>query len=315
MKRWKETVKNFIYRQRPEQDPAEPCIVCQNLIKLYKIADLEVMALQGLELQVDAGELMAIIGSSGSGKSTLLNILGALEAPTAGRARVCGWNLTEMSRRDTIAYQRETVGFVWQNIGRNLIPYLTAYENVMLPMILAGRTGEKRWAEELLESVGLANRMKHRPAEMSGGQQQRVAIAVALANRPEVVLADEPTGALDSVTGSEILKVFRNVCERFGTTVLVVTHDRSVADAVNRVVEIRDGKISTEAVRGDAVNVPLDWQVEQDEQTHAVYSVLDSAGRLQLPKDYLKELGIEGRAIVEKTDQCITIRPPAGDKN
>ncbi len=223
-----------------------------------------------------------------------------------------------MSARDQLIYRRDVVGFVWQNIGRNLIPYLTALENVRLPMILNGKYGDIKWAKELLEAVGLGDRIDHKPSEMSGGQQQRVAIAVGLANRPHILLADEPTGSLDSKTSSEILKVFRTVCERFGITVIVVTHDRSLSKAVDRVVEIRDGKISTETVRTDLVQASE--EVKQlasagqdygsDTATHAYYTVLDSAGRLQIPKEYLEELGISGRAGLEIVDGKIVIKPP-----
>lgn len=224
-------------------------IECENLVKIYKVADLEVFALQGLELKVKKGEMVGIIGSSGSGKSTLLNILGGLDTPTGGRVFVNGWNINKMSYRDKILYKRDTIGFVWQNPSRNLVPYLTALENVQLPMILKGRGLDRKWARELLEAVGLTDWMHHKPMQMSGGQQQRVAIAVALANRPAILLADEPTGALDSKTGAEIFQVFKRVSREYGTTVIVVTHDRSLAGAVDRAVEIRDGKISTETVR------------------------------------------------------------------
>ena len=186
-------------------------IECENLVKIYKVADLEVFALQGLELKVKKGEMVGIIGSSGSGKSTLLNILGGLDTPTGGRVFVNGWNINKMSYRDKILYKRDTIGFVWQNPSRNLVPYLTALENVQLPMILKGRGLDRKWARELLEAVGLTDWMHHKPMQMSGGQQQRVAIAVALANRPAILLADEPTGALDSKTGAEIFQVFKRV--------------------------------------------------------------------------------------------------------
>src|SRR5690554_102182 len=218
-------------------------IECENLVKIYKAAELEVFALQGLELKIKRGEMMGIIGSSGSGKSTLLNILGGLDTPTGGQVMVNGWNLNNMSYRDKISYKRETVGFVWQNPGRNLVPYLSALENVRLPMILKGKQDSAGWAEELLTAVGLGKRMAHQPSEMSIGQQQRVAIAVALANQPAILLADEPTGSLDSKTGSELFQVFQSVCRKYKITIVVVTHDRSLAGSVDRYVEIRDGKI------------------------------------------------------------------------
>ena len=286
-------------------------IECENLVKIYKVADLEVFALQGLELKVKKGEMVGIIGSSGSGKSTLLNILGGLDTPTGGRVFVNGWNINKMSYRDKILYKRDTIGFVWQNPSRNLVPYLTALENVQLPMILKGRGLDRKWARELLEAVGLTDWMHHKPMQMSGGQQQRVAIAVALANRPAILLADEPTGALDSKTGAEIFQVFKRVSREYGTTVIVVTHDRSLAGAVDRAVEIRDGKISTETVR----NIELDYDnaeflTDNVEDTHSKYVVVDSAGRLQIPKDYLKELGIKDKAVLELEGNKVVIKSP-----
>lgn len=286
-------------------------IECENLVKIYKVADLEVFALQGLELKVKKGEMVGIIGSSGSGKSTLLNILGGLDTPTGGRVFVNGWNINKMSYRDKILYKRDTIGFVWQNPSRNLVPYLTALENVQLPMILKGRGLDRKWARELLEAVGLTDWMHHKPMQMSGGQQQRVAIAVALANRPAILLADEPTGALDSKTGAEIFQVFKRVSREYGTTVIVVTHDRSLAGAVDRAVEIRDGKISTETVR----NIELDYDnaeflTDNVEDTHSKYVVVDSAGRLQIPEDYLKELGIKDKAVLELEGNKVVIKSP-----
>lgn len=314
---WKAKIVDLFYKQTPVAMEGETIIECENLVKIYKVADLEVMALQGLDLSIKKGELMAIIGSSGSGKTTLLNILGGLDSPSVGRVRVAGWDINNLSRRDSITYRRDVVGFVWQNIGRNLIPYLTALENVQVPMILGGKKEREEWARELLTAVGLADRMKHRPLEMSGGQQQRVAIAIGLANKPKVLLADEPTGSLDSKTGDEIVKVFRTVCETFGTTVVLVTHDRGLASAVDRVVEIRDGKITTESVRTEKFdserytqNIGLHVGLSEESKTHIHYSVLDSAGRLQIPEEYLKELGIKGRAAMEKGEDCIIIRPP-----
>jgi ABC-type lipoprotein export system ATPase subunit len=214
---------------KPDAALGEPFIVCQNLVKIYKVDDLEVFALQGLDLEIRRGELMAIIGSSGSGKSTLLNVLGGLDAPTAGRAFVAGWDLLRMGSRARVKYKRRTVGFIWQNVSRNLIPYLTALENVELPMILGGRYDRKR-AKELLCAVGLEKRIHHKPMHMSGGEQQRVAIAIGMANNPSILLADEPTGSLDSRTGAAILDVFRQVRDMYGVTIVVVTHDRGMAE-------------------------------------------------------------------------------------
>ena len=302
---------NIFSRQELSSIKDDYIIECENLVKIYKVADLEVFALQGLELKVKKGEMVGIIGSSGSGKSTLLNILGGLDTPTGGRVFVNGWNINKMSYRDKILYKRDTIGFVWQNPSRNLVPYLTALENVQLPMILKGRGLDRKWARELLEAVGLTDWMHHKPMQMSGGQQQRVAIAVALANRPAILLADEPTGALDSKTGAEIFQVFKRVSREYGTTVIVVTHDRSLAGAVDRAVEIRDGKISTETVR----NIELDYDnaeflTDNVEDTHSKYVVVDSAGRLQIPEDYLKELGIKDKAVLELEGNKVVIKSP-----
>ncbi|NLK07716.1 MAG: ABC transporter ATP-binding protein, partial [Firmicutes bacterium] len=198
-------------------------IVCDNLVKIYRVMDLEIMALQGLELKIFPQEVMAIIGASGSGKSTLLNILGGLDEPTAGSVVVADWDLGRLSSKQRLIYMREVVGFVWQNVARNLVPYLTAQENVLVPMLLAGKV-DQTWARELLEAVGLGHRLNHKPLEMSGGEQQRVAIAIALANRPKVLLADEPTGALDTKTSRQILEVFHHVSETYKVTVVIVTH-------------------------------------------------------------------------------------------
>lgn len=302
-------IANFFKRQRPVINAGEPYVICDNVVKIYKIADLEVFALQGLDLTINKGELMAIIGASGSGKSTLLNILGGLDSPSAGKALVAGWNLNRMSASDRVAYKRDTVGFVWQNVSRNLVPYLTALENVSLPMILNGKI-DKAWAEELLTAVGLSHRIKHRPMEMSGGEQQRVAIAVALANKPKILLADEPTGSLDSKSGQMVLEVLRNIQKQYGITVIIVTHDMGMANAVDRYVRIRDGKTSSETVRRVSSELIQGANLFA-EQTHDEYSVLDSAGRLQIPTDYLTKLGIKNNRVqMELVKDHIVIRSP-----
>ena len=315
----KDKVREIFKVQEVDSYDENNFISCKNLVKIYKIDDLEVFALQGLELKIKQGEMVGIIGSSGSGKSTLLNILGGLDSPTGGQVHVGGWNINQMSYRDKIEYKRNIVGFVWQNIGRNLVPYLTALENVRLPMILGGNSKEKEWAKELLTAVGLKERIHHRPREMSGGQQQRVAIAIALANKPEVLLADEPTGSLDSSTGTEIFKVLKDVSRRFGVTVIIVTHDRSLSSLVDRAVEIRDGKISTESVRQTDVSdkdiqIGVTHEEADEEATHDKYTIVDSAGRLQLPEDYRQKLGLEERAQLEIKDGKVIVKAPE-DKN
>lgn len=301
-----------------------PLVVCENLVKIYKIADLEVVALQGLDLIVDRGELMAIVGASGSGKSTLLNILGGLDVPSAGKVWVDGQDLLKLSNAGLTKYRREKVGFVWQQTSRNLIPYLTAQENVELPMIVAGRSpGErKRWALELLEAVELSDRRHHKLSQLSGGQQQRVAIAVALANRPVLLLADEPTGEVDSATAETIFAAFRRLNQYFGLTTIIVTHDPRIATQVNRVVAIRDGKTSTETVRevmqleqapaaeGEAESVEDTWRGEH--VSYREFVVLDSAGRLQLPWEYRELLNIGDRVEIDCLEDGILIRPVEG---
>jgi len=294
----------------------EVFILCENLVKIYKVADIEVMALQGLDLTVKKGEVMAIIGASGSGKSTLLNVLGGLDSPTAGVAQVGGLNLTRLTPKQRMIYRRTMVGFVWQNVARNLIPYLTALENVALPMILRGRYDRRR-AKELLETVGLGHRLHHRPLYMSGGEQQRVAIAIAMANEPSLLLADEPTGSLDSANADLILKVFNDVRDRYGVTIVIVTHDPSMARAVDRYVEIRDGKTSSESVR--RAPKPAKREVAEDgrplvsEETHEEFTLLDSAGRLQLPADYRQKFGIKDRVKLSVDGDIIIITPPRNE--
>ncbi|MGZ3586359.1 MAG: ABC transporter ATP-binding protein [Candidatus Limnocylindrales bacterium] len=265
-------------------------IVCDNLVRIYKVADLEVVALQGLDLLVETGEMVALVGASGSGKSTLLNILGGLDVPSAGRAMVAGHDLRQMDRRERTRYRRRTVGFVWQQTARNLLPYLTALENVELPMTLDGRHDRRRRASELLELVGLTERLDHRPDRLSGGEQQRVAIAVALANEPEVVLADEPTGELDSATSAEVFGLLRQVNRELGTTVVIVTHDAQVSEQVQRTVAIRDGRTSSETFRRTESSGDGDHLVIAEE-----FAVLDRAGRLQLPRAHVDALELRQR--------------------
>ena len=284
-----------------------PYIECEDLFKIYKVADLEVVALRGLDLAVQPGETLAIVGASGSGKTTLLNILAGYDSPSAGRVRVGDRDLLDMSGGDVEEYRRSEVGFVWQQTSRNLFPYLTAIENVSLPMMLTRTSGaeRKRRAAELLELVGLADRMGHKPETLSGGEQQRVAIAVALANKPPLLLADEPMGELDDATASEILEVFRGVNTELGTTVLIVTHDPDIAYKVGRVVMIRDGKIATEIKR------KVSYRREQGEADDELdeLTVVDPAGRVQLPRDDLDRVRIRDRARVIVEEDRLNIVP------
>ena len=284
-----------------------PYIECEDLFKIYKVADLEVVALRGLDLAIQPGETLAIVGASGSGKTTLLNILAGYDSPSAGRVRVGDRDLLDMSGGDVEEYRRGEVGFVWQQTSRNLFPYLTAIENVSLPMMLTRTSGAERKsrAAELLELVGLADRMGHKPETLSGGEQQRVAIAVALANKPPLLLADEPMGELDDATASEILEVFRGVNTELGTTVLIVTHDPDVAYKVGRVVMIRDGKIATEIKRKVSYRREQgDADDELDELT-----VVDPAGRVQLPRGDLDRVRIRDRAKVIVEEDSLHIVP------
>ena len=291
----------------------EPFIICDNLVKIYKVADLEVVALQGLDLVVAPGELLGIVGPSGSGKSSLMNILGGLGRPSAGRVWVDGNDLLKLSDAALNRYRRTEVGFVWQQATRNLIPYLTALENVALPMTLAGQTErrKRRHAEELLDVVGLADRRHHALAQLSGGEQQRVAISVALANNPSLLLADEPTGEVDTTTALTIYAAFQRLNEDLGLTTLIVSHDPGIARHVGRVVAIRDGKLATETVRQMTTNGDMggdEGQAEQEE-IYEELVVLDGAGRLQVPKEYLDFFGITGRARLELAEEGILIRP------
>lgn len=274
-------------------------IRCENLVKIYKTSDVEVVALQGLDLDVEKGELVGIVGNSGSGKSTLLNMLGGLDKPSAGKLVVDGKNLLKFSDKDYMNYKRSTVGFVWQNNARNLIPYLTAVQNVEMPMLLKGSKKRREKALELLDKVGLSHRVNSRLDQLSGGEQQRVAIAIALANNPKLILADEPTGAVDTKTSETILNIFKDLNKTEGITIVIVTHDLKLAKHIDRVVAIRDGRTSSEIIRrksiaeeltklGDIVNV------QEDEGVHEELIVLDRSGRLQIPKDYIESLGIKG---------------------
>lgn len=298
---------------------AEPIITCESLVKIYKIQDVEVLALQGLDLTVQRGELMGIVGASGSGKSTLMNVLGGLVRPSAGKVLVDGHDLLKLSDVAINKYRREEVGFVWQQGSRNLIPYLNARENVEMPMMLAGVNGRRtrQQAEELLDMVGLSHRRTHYLRQMSGGEQQRVAIAVALANNPSILLADEPTGELDTATALTIYEAFQTLNQELGITILIVSHDPTIAKHVQRVMAIRDGKAASETVRRRKKQSATEIaQVEEhlEEEHFEELTVLDSAGRLQLPKSYREALQIDTRVRMEMVDDTIIIRPVPPDE-
>ncbi len=283
-------------------------IACDSLVRIYSTAGIEVQALQGLDLLIEPGELTALVGASGSGKSTLLNILAGLDTPTAGRARVAGHDLLAMGARERLAYRRQTVGFLWQQTSRNLFSHLTAAENVALPMRLAakGRRARGKRTTELLDAMGVGYCRDRMPAQMSGGEQQRVAISVALANEPAVLLADEPTGELDTGTGEEVFGALRTANTDLGVTILVVTHDQQVSEQVRRTIAIRDGRISTEVLRHTATD-----EHGQEADVAQEYAVLDRAGRLQIPRDFIETLDMRDRVLLALESDHVGVWPDA----
>ncbi|MFF5935710.1 ABC transporter ATP-binding protein [Streptomyces sp. NPDC012508] len=298
------------HRHRPSYGH-DALIACDRLVRIFTTDGVEVQALQGLDLLVREGELMALVGASGSGKSTLMNILAGLDVPTAGAAKVAGRDLLSMDAKARLGYRRDVVGFVWQQTSRNLLSYLTATQNVALPMQLRGRSSRARKterAEELLAMLEVADCRDRRPHQMSGGQQQRVAIAVALANNPSVLLADEPTGELDSATGEQVFAAFRRANEELGTTIVIVTHDQAVASEVRRTVAIRDGRTSSEVLRRTEVDAE-----GQESLVSREYAMLDRAGRLQLPAEYTASLGMEHRVMLELEQDHIGVWPDDAD--
>lgn len=289
---------------------SEDIIICENLVKIYKTKDSEVLALQGLEINIAAGELMAIIGNSGSGKSTFLNMIGGLDRPSAGRLIVDGKDLFKLNEKELVEYKRSTVGFVWQNNARNLVPYLTAFQNIQLPMIFNDEQKRKDKATELLELVGMSHKKNNKLSQLSGGEQQRIAIAIALANNPKILLADEPTGSVDVKTSNYILDVFRELNKNLGLTIVIVTHDRMLAKKVNRVVAIRDGKTSSEMILKQSYADRLD-AIGMFDEPHEEYAVLDKAGRVQIPRELLESIGVNGNKVsMELVDGKIVIGAP-----
>lgn len=290
-------------------------VQADNLVKIYKTKEIEVVALQGLDLSVNRGELMAIIGSSGSGKSTFLNMIGGLDRPSAGKLFVDDKNLFTMSENELVEYKRNTVGFVWQNNARNLLPYLTAYENIMMPMSITSAKKKRERADMLLDLVGLNHKRNNRLQSLSGGEQQRIAIAIALANNPKVLLADEPTGSVDSKTAGYIFDVFKRLNEEYGQTIIIVTHDVSLSKKVGRVAAIRDGKISSERIlkedyaqRLKENGGPLDWREEESQEE---YAIVDRNGRIQLPHEMLSKLQLKDNKVTidMQGDEIIIKRP------
>ena len=296
------------YRKRQKQEnadvtqAADEMIRCENLVKIYKTDEIEVMALSGLDLTVKRGEMMAIIGNSGSGKSTLLNMIGGLERPTAGKLYVDGKDLFAMTDKELVEYRKHTVGFVWQKNSRNLLPYMTAIENVQVPMYFDKSNKEDKYARahDLLCRVGLEDKINSYPSQMSGGEQQRVAIAIALANNPKILLADEPTGAVDSKTSNMIQDLFRKLNEELGITIIIVTHDISLANKVGRVVMIADGKISTEKIMKESYKDRMNELTTDgfsSDDSHEEFSILDKANRVQISPDMLAAAGIDSNKV------------------
>lgn len=286
-----------------------PMVECNNLVRIYKTSEVEVVALQGLDLSIKKGELTAIVGKSGSGKSSLLNIIAGLDRPSAGKITVAGKDLLKFTNKQLEIYNRETIGFVWQNNARNLIPYLTARLNVEVPMMITGKKERSDRARELLDLVGLPNRYDNKLNQLSGGEQQRVAIAIALANNPNLILADEPTGSVDSKTTYHIMEVFNKLNSELGSTIIIVTHDTKVATMVKRVISISDGMIGSEMIMKQDYKHKLDEMggvtTHNHDESHDLYAVIDNKGRVRIPENFLGELQLKGgdRVKIQKSAQ------------
>lgn len=277
-------------------------INCDGLVKIYETDDKKVMALEGLDLSVETGEMLAVIGKSGSGKSTLLNMIGGLETPTAGILTIDGKDISTYSEDEMVRYRRDKVGFVWQKSAKNLFPYLTVIQNVEAPMLFEKKVNHnnkkfdkskknkkcedkstnENYALELLRAVGMEKHKDKLPSQLSGGEQQRTAIAVALANKPDILLADEPTGAVDTKTADQIYELFHELNRKLGITIIIVTHDMALADRIDRTVLISDGKVSTEKLK---------------ERPAMEYTVLDKAHRIKLTDEMLAAAGIDSNKV------------------
>ena len=295
-------------------NPQKAHIICKDLFKIFKVADLEVVALRGLDLVVNRSEVVALVGASGSGKSTLLNILAGYDIPSAGQVTIDDRDLIDMKGREMEKFHREEVGFIWQEASRNLFPYLTSTENVELPMLLADTSNKERSerAAHLLHMVGMSHRLFHTPDQLSGGEQQRVAIAVGMANNPSLILADEPTGELDDKTAAEILDLFGEINRVNRTTIVIVTHDPDIAYKVGRVVVIKDGKTSSEISRQDT-NVQISGQIDKEIPLQESLLV-DSNGRVQIPEDLIETAGITNKVSAQIENHEIVIKPSINSK-
>ncbi|HEY7927382.1 MAG TPA: ABC transporter ATP-binding protein [Candidatus Dormibacteraeota bacterium] len=258
---------------------------CEGLVHIYRAEKLEVVALQGLDLVVERGEMVAIAGRSGSGKTTLMNILAGLEKPTAGVVRVDGLDLSRLTSVERERYRRESVGYVLQHAMGNVAPYLTALENVEAATLTGPPKYRSRMALQLLDQLGLRGRFSRRPRELAGHETQRLAVAIALANRPRLLLADEPTAELDTASAAQLLGDLIGVLREQGTAAVIVTHDPQLETYVDRVVMIRDGRTSSERR----------WVEREGELIHDELAIMDRAGRIQLPRAYVERLGLSGR--------------------
>ena len=298
------------YRSVPSTGRQDPFVACRDLFKIYKRADLEVVALRGLNMTIMQGELVAIVGASGSGKSTLLNILAGLDRPSAGGIWVGERDLLNISERNLVQYRRQDVGFVWQATARNLLPYLNVAENIDLPMALAGRPRRLRreWSGQLITALGIGDKASRLPHQLSGGEQQLGAIGVALANQPPMLLADEPTGELDTATAIQVFEMLRTLNRDFGVTVIIVSHYPGVSQFVDRVVHIRDGRISSETISTATYQ-------RDGSRTEEELIVVDDAGRLQLPQGLAERFSNRGLARIDLEDGHVTLRPPEGSSN
>jgi ABC-type lipoprotein export system ATPase subunit len=263
---------------------SEPIVECEGLVHIYRTAEIEVVALQGLDLRVEPGEVVAIVGRSGSGKTTLMNVIAGVEEPTAGVARVGGYDLVRMAERERETYRRELVGYVLQHSQANLATDLNALENVLLPMNNRSTEGSRQRAAILLETMGIDERARSYPGELSGGEAERLAVAIAMANQPQVLLADEPTAELDRATADSVLRDLRQLLRESGSAAIIVTHDASVERHADRVIQIRDGRTSTQTR----------WLEQAGEVVADELLIMDKAGRIQLPRAYVERLGARG---------------------
>ncbi len=299
--------------QTEEAEEKKYIVECDGLVKLYKTSEVEVMALQGLELCIEKGELIAIIGKSGSGKSTLLNIIGALERQSAGKIYIDGQDLSNATEKQLEEIRRKKIGFVWQKSSQNLFSYMTAVENVESQLYYEkmSKAERRQRALDRLEEVGLRDKADSYPTELSGGEQQRVAIAAALIRDPEILLADEPTGAVDSKTSDMIQNLFRKLNRDRGITVIIVTHDISLANKVDRVVMISDGRVTTEKIMKEKYRENISAMNEEGfdmSSAHEEFSVVDKAGRLKLSDEIREQTGLDSsRVKVEVIDGKVVI--------